>query len=288
MKRSEEGLLLLTCRLGEPIAPLTRTEYKKLSRLPGDPGEDGEVTVKALTAQGCPEALAEKTCRLLNREEALHRYLAQPGITVVTRLSEAFPARLRRLRDCPTAFFCKGEPALFQTPCVALVGAREISPQGEVFARHVGTLAAREGYTLVSGGAEGADRAAQEACLQAGGRVISFVPDGLTAYPLQERVLYCSDEGWDFDFSAARALRRNHYIHAQGEKTLVACCPGPKGGTWKGTSYNLAHSLSPVWVLEDGTPGMEQLKELGALAVPEDFPSIRGLQPRQLSIFDGV
>ena len=206
----------------------------------------------------------------------------------MTRLSEHFPDRLRRLRDCPPVLFCRGELSLLNTPCVALAGARELSPEGRDFARRVGSLAAREGYTLVSGGASGTDTEGQEACLSAGGRVISFVPDELTAHPLRERVLWCSDGGWDCSFTPARALRRNHYIHALGEKTLVACCRGQKGGTWKGTVYNLKHSLSPVWVLEDGTGAMEQLKELGAGAVPGNFPSVGGLQTGQLSIFDGI
>lgn len=288
MRRSEEGLLLLTCSLGEDVSPLTRGEYEKLSALQGDPAEDGEVTAAALRARGCTEALAEKTVRLLNREDALHRYLAQPEITAVTRLSENFPARLRRLHDCPTVLFCKGEISLLHTRCAALVGARNLSPEGRAFARRVGILAAREGWTLVSGGAEGADTEAQEACLCAGGTVISFVPDALTAHPLRARTLYCSDEGWDCGFTSARALRRNHYIHALGEKTLVACCRNQKGGTWKGTCHNLQHSLSPVWVLEDGTRPMARLLELGAAPVSGDFPSVEGLKLPQLSIFDGI
>lgn len=288
MRRCEEGLLLLTCALGEEIFPLTRGEYEKLSRLPGDPEEEGEVTVSALTARGCPKALAEKAVRLLNREDTLYRYLAQPEVIPVTRLSENFPARLRKLRDCPAVFFCRGELSLLNTPCIALVGARNLSPEGRDFARHAGTLAAREGYTLASGGAAGADTEAQEACLRAGGRVISFVPDELSAHPLRDRVLYCSDEGWECGFTSARALRRNHYIHAQGEKTLVACCRNQKSGTWKGTSYNLTHGLSPVWVLKDGSRCMKQLEDLGAGAAEIDFPSLEGLQTPQLSIFDGI
>ena len=92
-------------------------------------------------------------------------------------------------------------------------------------------MAAREGFTLVSGGASGADTAAQEACLAAGGTVICFVPDELSRYAPRKNLLYCSADGYDLSFSASRALRRNHFIHALGEKVFVAQCPGTSGGT---------------------------------------------------------
>ena len=288
MKRTEEGLLLLTCALGEKIQPLTGEEYRQLAVPAGKIREDGEVTVQNLTDLCCPKPLAEKACRLLDREEILCSYLAQPEMQVLTRLSEDYPRRLRALPDCPPVFFCRGDLSALRTPCVALVGARDIPERNRAFARHVGILAAGEGYTLVSGNAAGADTEAQEACLSAGGKVISFVADRLTDHPVRKNVLYCSDEGWDREFTSARALRRNHYIHALGEKTLVACCAAPRGGTWAGTRYNLLHGLSPVWMLKDSTEGARRLEALGAWTVDGDFPSIRALENPQLSIFDEV
>ena len=69
---------------------------------------------------------------------------------------------------------------LFRSPAVALVGSRELRAENRKFAAAVGYRAAEEGLTLVSGNARGADRTAQEACLAAGGRVISIVADELS------------------------------------------------------------------------------------------------------------
>lgn len=68
---------------------------------------------------------------LLDRTDTLHRYLeaaAAQGITVLTRLSDGFPAHLRRMgeTECPPALFCRGDTALLGTRCVALVGSRQL------------------------------------------------------------------------------------------------------------------------------------------------------------------
>ena len=70
----------------------------------------------------------------------------------------------------------------------------------------------------------GADRAAQEACLTAGGSAVVFPAGRLLDCPAQAHVLYLAEQGYDLPFSAQRALSRNHFIHAMGEKTLVAQC----------------------------------------------------------------
>lgn len=290
MRRSEEGMLMLTCTLGQDVMPLAPAEYQYLAKMSGNcvtSMPSGEVSVEFLCQLGCSVRQAERIVSLLDREEALRRYLMLPNLSVVTRISEKFPERMRILGShCPSVLFCKGDVSLLQTRCIALVGARDLPERNRRFAEHIGRLAAQEGFTLVSGGAVGADIAAQNACLAAGGRVICFVPDALKRYKLRENVLYCSDEGWEFAFSAARALRRNRYIHALGEKVFVARCNIPKGGTWSGTSYNLQHRLSEVYILEDDAEGTKVLSSMGAVTVSEDVPSIRDLLPTQLSIFD--
>ena len=79
----------------------------------------------------------------------------------------------------------------------------------------------------------------------------------------------------------ARALGRNYLIHAMGEKTLVAQCRAGSGGTWDGTTENLKHGWSPVFVHDDGTPGAGALIERGAAAV-RALGRLDELQPEQL------
>lgn len=104
MRPAEEGLLLLCCALGTQDVPLTPAQYRTLARRVRQTCQagDGEVTPAYLRALGYPEAAALQITALLDRTDTLHRYLeaaAAQGITVLTRLSDGFPARLRRMGE---------------------------------------------------------------------------------------------------------------------------------------------------------------------------------------------
>lgn len=273
MRRAEFLMLLLCCRMGRNLQPLTRTEYQRFAQQMLQAKHlfsDEPMSVQLLMHIGCTPAEAEKINALLQTEAAAQRYLsARPDIHAVTRLSPYFPAALRKLEECPAALFCLGDLALFDTPKIALVGNRRLYPRARELAARVGTEAAQKGYTLVSGGATGADQIAQEACLQAGGHVISILPNELPR-SAQKNVLFCSDEGYRQSFTAARALRRNHYIHALGEKTFVAQCAHRTGGTWDGACDNLRRKLSPLFVLDDGSAAASELLEMGAIKIQDD------------------
>lgn len=293
MQAAEKSLLLLCCKLGQAVKPLTAAEYRQLSEYMRVMAltraeQDNEVSPEQLMSLGCSPEMSRRVTGLLDREKALREYLSKAEDTaVVTRISQSFPRRLFRLEgDCPAALFCKGDVRLLNSRCISLVGSRLLFPRGREFARQIGRMAAQEGFALVSGGANGADTAAQEACLAAGGTVICFVPDELSRYAPRENLLYCSADGYDLSFSSARALRRNHFIHALGEKVFVAQCPNTSGGTWAGTSDNLKHRWSEVYVLRDGSDGAEALIVLGAVGVDENLPPLADLLSYQLSIFD--
>ena len=293
MRRSERTLLLLCCALDDGQAPLTPAEYRTLAlRVSQSKPSDGQLSAEFLRALGYPEAAAQRIMALLERQAALDVFLARAaarGVTVLTRLSDQFPERLRRLGDrCPAALFCMGDPALLRRRCISLVGSRVPKPENRVFAEEIGRLAAQEEVVLCSGGAAGADRAAQESCLAAGGSVICFVPDELTRHTFDARVLYCSEDGWQCAFTAQRALRRNHCIHALGEKVFVAQSSLHHGGTWAGTEDNLRRGLSPVFVYNDGSPAVQALAQHGAELLQTAPASLAVLRPKQLSIFDGI
>lgn len=59
---------------------------------------------------------------------------------------------------------------------IAIVGKRECDPEARTFALDLAAACARAGWTVVSGGASGIDRAAHEGALRAGGRTWAFLP----------------------------------------------------------------------------------------------------------------
>ena len=92
-------------------------------------------------------------------------------------------------------------------------------------------------------------------------------------------MLYLSEDGFDEEFSAQRALSRNRCIHALGRMVFVAQCDLQKGGTWSGTVRNLRFGWSPVACFRDGSEAASQLEQMGAyqigLADLQDFACLQ-------------
>lgn len=292
MTAAERGVLLLCAQLENGDRPLTMAQFRELSKRvnAARTPDDGAAPVRAgdLQQLGYTKSEAVRIEALLNREEEISRLIdccEKSGIHPIARTGSRYPLRLSRTLSlsCPPLLFAKGEMALLDTQCVSLVGSRRLSGAGRLFAEQVGRLAAREGYTLCSGGAEGADLAAQEACLSEGGSVIVFTPGNLLQTVCGERTLLLSEGGIALSFSAARAMARNRLIHAMGEKTLVAQTDHGFGGTWNGTLENLRHGFSPVFIHDDGSAGAQALAARGA--VPIGLPqSLRALESDQLRL----
>ena len=291
MTPREEGFLLLTCQLGDPNCKvLTTPQLRNLFRsMEGFslPEEARELEEADLGALGCSKELSRRILELLGRTQQLGWYLKQAkmhGCTPITRVSPGYPLLLRKRLglESPGCLWAKGDVSLLDTPAAALVGSRSIDEENLAFAQEVGRQAARQGYTLVSGNAKGADQAAQEACLEAGGRVISVIADSLQDKEEREGLLYLSLDSFDAPFSPARALHRNRVIHALGQLTFVAQCSQGTGGTWDGTVTNLRQSLSPVFCFRDGTAAMEALQSMGAWGISrEDLQDFSRLTPGQ-------
>ena len=293
MRQTERGLLLLCCPLGDSIAgALSLAQARELSRRAraagiGEEDPFRDVTVKDVRRLGYSEYEAGHIVSLLGRERQLDGYLLaaeKADVAVITRLDARFPQRLREQLGarCPAALFCRGDLRLLQRPCISVVGSRHLASPGAQFAAQAGRLAAREGFTLCSGDAMGADRTAQEACLRGGGSVLIFPATELVYCPVRENVLYAAEGGFELGFSAQRALGRNRFIHAMGEKTLVAQTSFGKGGTWNGSLDNLQHEYSPLFVFDDGSEGARALCARGATPV-QALTSLQALTPAQLS-----
>lgn len=273
MTGPEQGFLLLCSHLGNPDRKvLTVAQLRRLGQWIrqsecADP--DREVTIKDLVDIGYDRNTAIRILMLLSETESLDWYVSKgkrQNIYPITRISEHYPQRLKTVLglDAPGCLWGKGDVSIVDTPMVSLVGSRELSPANREFAREAGRQAALQGYTLVSGNARGADQTAQDACLQAGGKVISIVADRLDSHPERANVLYLSEDGFDLAFSSARALSRNRVIHTLSPVVLVAQCTLSMGGTWNGTAKNLHHNWSRVCCFDDGSAGAKELECRGA------------------------
>ena len=175
MNPREKGFLLLSSHLGDPRRrPLTLHQLGELTRRMRTmerPVQDRDLEMEDLLFIGCSRELAQRILELLEDGDVLRHYISRAsavGCIPVTRVSGAYP---------------EGDLSILSEPAIALVGSRDLNDANRAFARQVGILAAQRGLTLVSGNARGADKIAQEACLEAGGKVISIVADSLFSHP---------------------------------------------------------------------------------------------------------
>ena len=294
---AEQGFLLLTSQLGNPDRkPLTVPQFRELTRRweQIDYRESArDLEAADLVAVGYSSRFAGQIVQLLQEEDQLRWYVnrgRREDCVPVTRASEGYPVILRRRLglESPGVLWAKGDLSLLQKPAIALVGSRDLKEDNRAFAEEVGRQAARQGLVLVSGNARGADKAAQNACLKAGGQVISVVADSLITRRKRENVLYLSENSFEEEFSAQRALSRNRCIHALGRMVFVAQSDLHKGGTWDGTAKNLRHCWSPVVCFRDGSEAMEELEQMGAYGIGidglEDFCALQ----RQETSFLGL
>lgn len=296
MKPREEGFLLLTSALGDPRRkPLTVAQFRELTARVSTmetPRENRRMVVSDLVALGYGEEMAGRILMLLRDKEALEYYVyqgAKRGCLPITRVSEGYPLRVRQMlgEDSPGCLWAKGDKALLGKPCVSLVGSRELREENRRFAEEAGRQAALQGYVLVSGNARGADKTAQQACLEAGGSVISILADALESHSEKERVLYLSEDSYDLGFSAQRAHSRNRVIHAISPLVLVAQSSSRTGGTWKGTERNLRLGWSRVCCFDDGSEASRAMEAAGAMTVEmEALRDLPALENTPNNLFD--
>ena len=91
----------------------------------------------------------------------------------------AYPPALREIPDRPAGVYVRGTLSLPGMSAIAIVGTRRATPTGLSIARSFAVGLASHGITIVSGLAFGADIAAHEGCLDAGGTTVAVLPCGL-------------------------------------------------------------------------------------------------------------
>ncbi len=150
-----------------------------------------------------------------------------------------YPAALRRLSDPPPILHMRGTLEGLER-AVGIVGTRRATPGALALTRELARTLAERGVVIVSGGAEGVDRAAHEGALDAEhGRTIAVLPTALgSPYPRAHAALFeritrrgaCVTE----HASSARVykasfLERNRIIAALSCAVVVVQAPSRSG-----------------------------------------------------------
>lgn len=100
-------------------------------------------------------------------------------IEVVQQGDELYPSQLAPLDGAPETLHYIGTLPTPETPLVAIVGTRKATRDGRELAKRVATELAVRGVTIVSGLALGIDAAAHDGALEAQGKTIAVLANGL-------------------------------------------------------------------------------------------------------------
>ncbi len=137
----------------------------------------------------CRESLLDKS---MDGPDRILADCERLGIRILTMQDAEYPERLKQIYGPPCVLYVRGR--LFPIdplPTVAVVGTRTPSEYGKRLAFALGLELTRAGVLVVSGMAQGLDSAAIHGALQAGGRVVSVLGNGVDViYPARNRELY--------------------------------------------------------------------------------------------------
>lgn len=125
--------------------------------------------------------------------DAALAWLEQPNHQLLTPEHPHYPALLKEIPDHPVVLYAWGNLTRLQNESIAIVGARNATPDGRDHARAFAHHLSEQNWCVVSGLAHGIDAAAHEGALSAGqnaGGTIAVLGTGIDIfYPSSHRAL---------------------------------------------------------------------------------------------------
>jgi DNA processing protein len=135
---------------------------------------------------GIGPKLAEQLARALPAADVDGelRRVERGGARLVALGTPEYPAALAQISDAPHLLYVRGTLTAADALAVALVGSRGCSEYGRRITARLAAGLARAGVCVVSGLARGVDGVAHRAALEAGGRTLAVLANGLARiYP---------------------------------------------------------------------------------------------------------
>jgi DNA processing protein len=168
------------------VAGIGPVRFRRLLEVCGDARRGWVASDAELAMAGFERRSAESLRQLRSSltPEAAFQRLARLGVRTVTMLEDDYPSALREIADPPPVLFVRGRITDADTQAVALVGTRRATTYGRTIAERFSRDLAMAGITIVSGLAKGIDTVAHRSALDAGGRTIAVLGNGLDqVYP---------------------------------------------------------------------------------------------------------
>lgn len=185
-------------------------ETKSLVHLSIIPGVGYQTIERLLASFGSAQRALDATREELARVEGLSLKASQQLIRGRSRVSvdreldlveahnchlvaindSAYPMLLKEIVDPPPLLYVRGELGEPDAPIITIVGTRSPTNYGKTISRQLSQQLAENGVTIVSGFARGIDTCAHQGALQANGRTIAVLGNGLSQiYPNENKDL---------------------------------------------------------------------------------------------------
>ena len=217
----------------------------------GDLARAWQAPGRELRAAGIGRSVAQAVVEARERvrpAEELER-LADVGVAALTWHDGEYPRRLKETADAPPVLYLRGTLLPADEQSVAVVGTRRPTEYGYRVTADLCRGLVGSGVTIVSGLALGIDARAHQAALEAGGRTVAVLGNGLdSVYPRENRRLaeqilasggaIISEFGLGVRPDASHFPRRNRIISGMTLGTLVT-----EAGETSGTRWTVYHAL---------------------------------------------
>lgn len=125
------------------------------------------------------------------------------SIQFVLRGEAEYPDKLLAANPAIQLLYYKGNAGLFHSKCIAIVGSRKASDSGKVLGAKISKALVNEGFTIVSGLADGIDVSAHRAAIENGGNTI-----GVLGTPINFRTSRAKRD-------LAEEIEKNHLLVSQ-------------------------------------------------------------------------
>ncbi len=207
--------------------------------------------------------------------------LDNEGFQIIPINSSDYPTTLKenlKIKSSPPVLYTKGRKGLLKEDVVPIVGSRNAGKIALDFTDYVAKKCVHDFKVVVSGFAKGVDKQALDSTLEAHGKSIIVLPQGILTFQsgfkkyyepiVNGEVLVLSTffpkAGWD----AGLAMARNAYIYGLATEIYVAESDS-KGGTWEGAMDGLKkhRKIYVRWPETKEDNANSKLVELGAIPV---------------------
>ncbi len=184
---------------------------------------------KALDA--LPSLIRKKDIRppTLEQVEAEMDACEAQGIKIIASCEPDYPSYLRALDPPPPVISVWGHVQLLSKPCIAIIGSRNASANGQSFAAQMANNLSEAGYIIVSGLARGIDACAHRVAIKGG--TIGVLGGGVDhIYPRQNEDLHLlmrehgalvSESPLGYRATARDFPRRNRIISGLSQGVVV-------------------------------------------------------------------